>query len=57
MKFYFEMLKFLVNKYIKRYETGKAVKIFCENMGLAYIKFAQIYLHRIMGIYLLKMIE
>ena len=42
MKFYIQLLKFLINKYIKRYETGKAIKIFCENMGLAYIKFAQI---------------
>lgn len=42
MKLYYEILKLLINKYIKRYETGIAIKIFCENMGLAYIKLAQI---------------
>lgn len=27
MKLYYEILKLLINKYIKRYETGIAIKI------------------------------
>lgn len=32
----------LINKFIRRYSTGKALKIFCSEMGMAYIKLAQI---------------
>lgn len=42
MKFYIEILKLIFNKYIRKYKNGKAIKIFCENMGLVYIKLAQI---------------
>lgn len=42
MKLYFEILKLLFNKYIRRQKTGIAIKKFCEKMGVVYIKFAQI---------------
>lgn len=42
MKLYFEILKLLFNKYIRRQKTGVAIRKFCENMGVVYIKFAQI---------------
>ncbi|MCI8778952.1 MAG: AarF/ABC1/UbiB kinase family protein [Bacilli bacterium] len=41
MKLYLEIIKLLINKYIKRYGTGKAIKILCEHMGITYIKLAQ----------------
>lgn len=42
MNFYQELLKLFINKYIKKYKTGTSIKIFCENMGIVYIKLAQI---------------
>lgn len=42
MKLYFEIIRLLINKYIKHYENGKAMRILCEHMGIAYIKLAQI---------------
>ena len=42
MKLYFEIIKLLINKYLKHYNNGEAVKILCEDMGIAYIKLAQI---------------
>lgn len=42
MKIYYEILKLLINKYIKHYETGRAIRIFCEKMGTTYIKLGQI---------------
>ena len=41
MKLYLEIIKLLINKYIRRYGTGKAIKILCEHMGITYIKLAQ----------------
>lgn len=41
MKLYYEMIKFTFNKYIKKYDNGRLVKEFCENMGIVYIKLAQ----------------
>ena len=41
MKLYFEGIKLLFRKYILRYDTGKAIRIFCEHMGIAYVKAAQ----------------
>ena len=41
MKLYYEMLRLIFNKYIKKYGNGRLVKEFCENMGVVYIKLAQ----------------
>ncbi|MBE6138864.1 MAG: AarF/ABC1/UbiB kinase family protein [Firmicutes bacterium] len=41
MKLYYEMIRLLFNKYIRKYENGRLVKDFCENMGVVYIKLAQ----------------
>ncbi|MCH5167261.1 MAG: AarF/ABC1/UbiB kinase family protein [Erysipelotrichales bacterium] len=41
MKLYYEVIKLLFRKYILRYDTGKAIRIFCEHMGIAYVKAAQ----------------
>lgn len=41
MKLYFEAFKMLWNRFIRRMSTGEAIKIFAQNMGLTYIKFAQ----------------
>lgn len=41
MKLYFEGIILLFRKYILRYDTGKAIRIFCEHMGIAYVKAAQ----------------
>lgn len=42
MKLYIELLKLGVRKIVLRQNTGVALKKFCERMGIAYIKFAQI---------------
>jgi len=42
MKFYFEILKLITNILIFRKSNGEAIKEFCKNNGLAYIKLAQI---------------
>ena len=42
MKLYFEIVKLLFNKYVRRRNTGVVIKEFCEKMGVVYIKFAQI---------------
>lgn len=42
MKLYFEVLKLLCNRYLRRQSMGEAVRKFAERMGLAYIKLAQI---------------
>lgn len=42
MKLYLELLKAILNKFIIRKNTGEVVLNFCENMGIVYIKFAQI---------------
>lgn len=42
MRLYFEILKLLGRKIILRQNTGLVLRKFCEKMGLAYIKFAQI---------------
>lgn len=41
MKIYFELLKILIRK-CKGQKNGKIIKEFCENMGIVYIKLAQI---------------
>lgn len=42
MKLYIQILKLLFNKYIRRKSNGFVVRQFAEEMGLVYIKFAQI---------------
>lgn len=42
MKFYLEILKLIKNIVILKKSNGEAIKIFCNNNGLAYIKLAQI---------------
>ncbi len=42
MKLYFEIIRLLINKYIRHYNNGTVVKILCEHMGITYIKLAQI---------------
>lgn len=42
MKLYIEIVKLLFNKFILRKKTGVVLKCFCENMGVVYIKLAQI---------------
>ena len=42
MKLYKEFIKALFNKFIKREKNGEIIKNFCKNMGIAYIKLAQI---------------
>lgn len=42
MKLYFEILKALSKKYILKKNTGIVIKDACENMGIVYIKLAQI---------------
>ncbi len=42
MKLYFEIIKLIFNKYIRRMSTGESLKRFCEKMGIVYIKLAQI---------------
>lgn len=42
MKLYLNLLKLLFNKIILRKNNGECLKTFCENMGVAYIKLAQI---------------
>lgn len=42
MKLYYEIIKLLYRKYIRRCNTGEVIKDFCEKMGIVYIKFAQI---------------
>ena len=42
MKLYYEILKLLINKKIRHYDNGKAIVKFCENMGVTYVKLAQI---------------
>lgn len=42
MKLYFEILKLLWNRFVRRQSMGEAVRKFAERMGLAYIKLAQI---------------
>ncbi len=41
MKLYFEIIKALYLKYIRKMNTGIVIKKFCEKMGIVYIKFAQ----------------
>ena len=41
MKLYFEIIKALYLKYIRKMNTGIVIKNFCEKMGIVYIKFAQ----------------
>lgn len=42
MKLYFKIVGLLLKKYVLRQKTGKVLKDFVSNMGIAYIKFAQI---------------
>lgn len=42
MKFYIQVFKLLINKFIFRQNNGVVIKKFCEKMGIVYIKFAQI---------------
>ncbi len=42
MRLHFELLKLGVRKIILRQNTGVVLRKFCEKMGVAYIKFAQI---------------
>lgn len=42
MKLYKEFIKALFNKFIKREKNGEVIKNFCKNMGIVYIKLAQI---------------
>lgn len=42
MKLIREAIKFLINITFKHKSFGNSIKIFCENMGVAYIKLAQI---------------
>ena len=42
MNLYFQILKLLFNKYIKKEENGIVIRKFCEHMGIVYIKLAQI---------------
>lgn len=42
MKFYVQLIKLLINKFIFKKDTGVVIKNFCENMGVVYIKLAQI---------------
>lgn len=42
MKFYKELFKLIFNILILKKSNGEAIKIFCKNNGLAYIKLAQI---------------
>lgn len=42
MKFYLELLKLIKNIVILKKSNGEAIKIFCNNNGLAYVKLAQI---------------
>lgn len=42
MKFYLEILKLIKNIVILKKSNGEAIRIFCNNNGLAYIKLAQI---------------
>lgn len=42
MKFYVQLIKLLINKFVFRKDTGSVIKDFCENMGVVYIKLAQI---------------
>ena len=41
MKLYFEIIKALYLKYIRKMNTGIVIKNLCEKMGIVYIKFAQ----------------
>lgn len=42
MKFYLDILKLIKNIVILKKSNGEAIRIFCNNNGLAYIKLAQI---------------
>lgn len=42
MKFYIQVLKMLINKFILRKDNGTVIKEFACKMGIVYIKFAQI---------------
>lgn len=42
MKIYIEVLKMFFNKFLMRKSTGEVIKNFSTNMGIAYIKLAQI---------------
>lgn len=42
MKLIKEAIKFLINIIFKHKSFGNSIKVFCENMGVAYIKLAQI---------------
>lgn len=42
MRLFKNVVKFLFNKFIRRYSTGKCIYVFCKEMGIAYIKVAQI---------------
>ena len=42
MKLYIQIIKLLFNKFILRKNNGIVIKEFCENMGIVYIKLAQI---------------
>lgn len=42
MKMTKEVLRLMYNRIIKRLTFGESLKIFCDNMGVAYIKLAQI---------------
>lgn len=42
MKFYLELFKLIIKKFILRKDTGIVVRDFCCNMGIVYIKLAQI---------------
>mgnify|MGYP005789275307 CR=1 FL=1 len=42
MKLYTCIIKMIINKLVKRKNNGECIKLFCEEMGIAYIKLAQI---------------
>ncbi len=42
MKLYIELIKLIFRKFILRWNNGQAIKEFAENMGITYIKLAQI---------------
>ena len=42
MKLYLEIVKLLFNKFILRKNNGLVIKKFSQNMGVVYIKLAQI---------------